>query len=154
LQECYDACGEVADRWYDILESEGEYVDDYELVDYIGESRVISKTLEEYGEQKSTSITCAMRLKELLGPEVAEGKGLNVKFIVSKLPHEAKVAARAIPTVIFDYPDEAVKIKFLKKWTGDTNRTDFDLRSILDWDYYKKRLEGTIQKIVTIPAAL
>lgn len=27
LQECYDACGEVADRWYDILESKGEYVD-------------------------------------------------------------------------------------------------------------------------------
>jgi DNA polymerase epsilon subunit 1 len=28
LQECYDACGEVADRWYDILETEGEYIDD------------------------------------------------------------------------------------------------------------------------------
>ena len=28
LQECYDACGEVADRWYDILESKGAYVDE------------------------------------------------------------------------------------------------------------------------------
>jgi DNA polymerase epsilon subunit 1 len=25
---------------------------------------------------------------------------------------------------------------------------------LLDWDYYKERLAGTIQKIVTIPAAL
>ena len=41
LQECYDACGEVADRWYDILVSKGDYVNDEELIDYIGESRVI-----------------------------------------------------------------------------------------------------------------
>ena len=41
LQECYDACGEVAIRWYDILETEGEYVEDSELIDYIGESRVL-----------------------------------------------------------------------------------------------------------------
>jgi hypothetical protein len=32
--------------------------------------------------------------------------------------------------------------------------TDFNIRSVLDWDYYKKRLGATIQKIVTIPAAL
>ena len=44
LQECYDACGEVATRWYDILESKGEYVEDSELIDYIGESRVIGKS--------------------------------------------------------------------------------------------------------------
>jgi hypothetical protein len=44
--------------------------------------------------------------------------------------------------------------KFLRKWTGDAGMTDYDLMSILDWDYYKDRLAGTIQKIVTIPAAL
>ena len=52
LQECYDACGEVASRWYDILESKGEYVEDSELIDYIGEERVIGKSQEEYGSQK------------------------------------------------------------------------------------------------------
>ena len=31
---------------------------------------------------------------------------------------------------------------------------DFDVRSIIDWDYYKERLGKTIQKIITIPAAL
>ena len=31
---------------------------------------------------------------------------------------------------------------------------DFGLKDILDWDYYKERLAGTIMKIVTIPAAL
>ena len=31
---------------------------------------------------------------------------------------------------------------------------DFDIRTVLDWDYYIERLGGTIQKIITIPAAL
>ena len=103
LQECYDACGEVADRWYDILVSEGDYVNDEELIDYIGESRVISKSIEEMGMQKSTSITSAKRLAELLGPEMAKDKGLNVKFIISKKPIDHSVAMRAIPIQIFSY---------------------------------------------------
>ena len=31
---------------------------------------------------------------------------------------------------------------------------DFDIRKVLDWNYYIERLGGTIQKIITIPAAL
>lgn len=155
LQECYDACGEVADRWYDILESRGEYVNAEELIEYIGESRVISKTLEEYGTQRGTAITCARRLAELLGPEIAKDKGLNVNFIISKKPIAESVAGRAIPTAIFNYHDGAVRRKFLRKWTGDnTLEEDPDIRELLDWDYYKERLAGTIMKIVTIPAAL
>ncbi len=69
IQECYDACGEVADRWYDILLTKGSYVDQSDLIEYIAESRVISKTLDEYGALKSTSITCAKRLAEFLGSE-------------------------------------------------------------------------------------
>ena len=36
----------------------------------------------------------------------------------------------------------------------DGNLNDFDIRSILDWDYYKTRLGNTVQKIICIPAAL
>jgi DNA polymerase epsilon subunit 1 len=80
-------------------------------------------------------------------------KGLNVKFIISKKPITASVTERSIPISIFG-ADDVVKKKYLRKWTGDAGLADFDLRSILDWDYYKDRLAGTIQKIVTIPAAL
>ena len=31
---------------------------------------------------------------------------------------------------------------------------DFDIRNVLDWDYYLERLNNTIRKIITIPAAL
>jgi len=44
--------------------------------------------------------------------------------------------------------------KYLKRWLKDNSITNFDIRTILDWDYYKERLGGSIQKIVTIPAAL
>ncbi len=37
--------------------------------------------------------------------------------------------------------------------TGDEGQVP-DLRFIVDWDYYRERLSGAIQKIITIPAAL
>ncbi len=43
---------------------------------------------------------------------------------------------------------------FLRKWLKASDLDDFDLRNILDWDYYKDRLSKTIQKIITIPAGL
>jgi len=93
LQECYDACGEIADRWYDILVTKGEYVEDAELVDYIGEARVIQKPLKDYGTQKGTSLTCARRLAKVLGPEIVKDKGLNVRFIISRLPSPPRHAS-------------------------------------------------------------
>ena len=32
--------------------------------------------------------------------------------------------------------------------------TNFDIRTIIDWDYYIDRLGKAVQKIITIPAAL
>ena len=60
---------------------------------------------------------------------------------------------RAIPAAIF-HAEPAVKHSFLRQWLKDPTMSDFDIRAILDWDYYTTRLGGTIQKIVTIPAAL
>eukprot|EP00347_Sterkiella_histriomuscorum_P016015 403354822 len=153
LQECYDACGEVAERWYDILDTEGEYVDDSELIEYIGESRFLSKALSEYDGKKASMVTCAHRLSEFLGPEIVKGKGINVKFIISRKPVDAKIAQRAIPTAIFEADPNVMK-KFLRKWMKDAGLQDFDMRSIIDWQYYKDRVSSTIQKIITIPAAL
>ena len=42
----------------------------------------------------------------------------------------------------------------MRKWLKDNTMHDFDIRKVLDWDYYVERLGGTIQKIITIPAAL
>jgi len=152
LKECYYACGEIADRWYTILENKGNCVPDEELFDYIQESKIMSKSLSEYGTQKSTSITCAKRLAELIGNEIIKDKGLCAKYIISKKPLEAPVAERAIPTIVF-MSDKAIKQKYLRKWLKDYEIDgNIDMRDVIDWDYYKDRLAGTILKILIIPA--
>ena len=46
------------------------------------------------------------------------------------------------------------KWQWLAFFCQDNTMHDFDIRKVLDWNYYIERLGGTIQKIITIPAAL
>ncbi|KAF8625679.1 hypothetical protein AX15_005255 [Amanita polypyramis BW_CC] len=152
-QECYAAVAQVADQWLDVLYTKAENLEDEELIDLIAENRSMSKTLSEYAGQKSTSISTAKRLAEFLGDQMVKDKGLACKFIISAHPTGAPVTERAIPVAIFA-ADENVKRTYLRKWLKDNSLSNFDLRSILDWDYYIERLGSVIQKLITIPAAM
>lgn len=152
-EECYKAVAEVADRWLDILFTKGESLSDDELVELIAENRSMSKTLAEYGGQKSTSISTARRLAEFLGDQMVKDKGLACKFIISAKPSGAPVTDRAVPVAIFS-AEEGIKRTYLRKWLKDNSVTNFDLRTILDWDYYIERMGSVIQKLITIPAAM
>lgn len=114
----------------------------------------MSRLLSEYGAQKSTSITTAKRLSEFLGDEMVKDKGLACNFIISRKPDGAPVTERAVPVAIFKTED-SVKKSYLRRWlkTGPGAQS-FDLRDILDWEYYIERLGSAIQKIITIPAAM
>lgn len=79
--------------------------------------------------------------------------GLSCRFIISKKPEGAPVTERAIPLAIFE-AEPSIRRHYLRKWLKDNTMHDFDIRKVLDWDYYIERLGGTIQKIITIPAAL
>jgi DNA polymerase epsilon subunit 1 len=152
-QECYAAVAEVADQWLDVLFSKADTLGDDELVDLIAENRSMSKTLAEYGGQKSTSISTARRLAEFLGDQMVKDKGLACKFVISAKPIGAPVTERAVPVAIFS-AEESVKRTYLRRWLKDNSLTTFDLRSILDWQYYIERLGSVIQKLITIPAAM
>ncbi|KAA8646060.1 DNA polymerase epsilon catalytic subunit POL2 [Aspergillus tanneri] len=152
LEETYAAVARVADRWLDVLYEHGLTLADEELIDLISENRSMAKTLEEYGNQKSTSITTARRLAEFLGEQMVKDKGLNCKYIISSRPRNTPVTERAIPVTIFS-AEENVKRYFLRKWLKD-DPGDMDPRSVIDWDYYLERLGSVIQKLITIPAAL
>ena len=77
---------------------------------------MLSKGVDEYGDRKGTSITCAKRLAEFLGDEILKDDGgLNVKFIISRNPIDAIVAERTIPTANFE-SDKPDKMKYLNKW--------------------------------------
>ena len=153
LQECYGAVAQIADQWLDILSNKAGTLNDEDLVNLIAENRSMSRTLAEYGGQKSTSISTAKRLSEFLGDQMVKDKGLACKFIISAKPIGAPVTERAVPVAIFS-AEESVKRTYLRRWLKDSSLVTFDLRSILDWEYYTERLGSVIQKLITIPAAM
>lgn len=152
LGDTYAAVARCANQWLDVLYQHGSTLADEELIDMICENRSMSKALEEYGAQKSTSITTAKRLAEFLGAQMVKDKGLNCKYIIASRPKHAPVTDRAIPVAIFS-ADENVKRYFLRKWMRE-EPSDMNPRSLIDWDYYLERLSSVIQKLITIPAAL
>lgn len=152
LTDTYAAVARVSDRWLDVLYDRGSTLADEELIDLISENRSMTKTLEEYGAQKSTSITTARRLAEFLGEQMVKDKGLNCKYIISSRPRNTPVTDRAIPVTIFS-AEENVKRYFLRKWLKE-DPGNMDPRNVIDWDYYLERLGSVVQKLVTIPAAL
>jgi DNA polymerase epsilon subunit 1 len=155
LKECYDSVAEVANHWIDVLDTQGESLETDELVDLISENRSMSRQLEDYGDQKGTSQTTAKRLGEFLGAEIIKDKGLNCKFIIAEQPYGAPVTERAIPVAIWK-AEPAVLKHHLRKWlkAPGLDGEALDIRNVLDWEYYTNRLGKTIQKIITIPAAL
>ncbi|XP_048370765.1 DNA polymerase epsilon catalytic subunit A [Sphaerodactylus townsendi] len=153
LEEVYASVAKVADYWLDVLYSRAANMPDSELFELISENRSMSRKLEDYGEQKSTSISTAKRLAEFLGDQMVKDAGLSCRFIISKKPEGSPVTERAIPLAIFQ-AELSVRRHYLRKWLKSPSLQDFDIRTILDWDYYIERLGSTIQKIITIPAAL
>ncbi|KAJ5074812.1 intein-containing DNA polymerase epsilon catalytic subunit a precursor [Anaeramoeba ignava] len=157
LIECYRTVGEVALSWLDLLYSHGEGLEDSELLGYISETRNLSRSLEDYDVSKSTAITTAKRLAEFVGQEILQSStnrgGISCSFIISRFPKDGSVAERAIPILIFQ-SEISIRNNFLARWCKNPHMTHFDLRSIVDWDYYFQRLASVIQKIITIPAAL
>ncbi|KAL1527844.1 hypothetical protein AB1Y20_009223 [Prymnesium parvum] len=155
LAECYDAVAQVANKWLDVLDTRGEDLEDEELLELVSEQKSMSRSLEEYGTQKSTAITVAKRLAEFLGDQMVKDAGLACKYIIANKPADAAVTDRAIPVTIFD-AEEPVKVHFIRRWLKDRTLSAeeaSDIRAIIDWSYYRQRLENAIQKIITIPAA-
>ncbi|CAD6250912.1 unnamed protein product [Miscanthus lutarioriparius] len=151
LEECYSAVASVANRWLDLLDNQGIDIADSELLDFISESSTMSKSLVDYGEQKSCAVTTAKRLAEFLGDSMVKDKGLHCQYIVAREPQGTPVSERAVPVAIFETDPEIAK-HYLRKWCRISS--DASIRSIVDWSYYKQRLSSAIQKIITIPAAM
>ncbi|GAA0141587.1 DNA metabolism protein [Lithospermum erythrorhizon] len=151
LEDCYSAVASVANRWLDLLDNQGKDVADTELLDFISESSTMSKSLADYGQQKSCAVTTAKRLADFLGDAMVKDKGLRCQYIVACEPKGTPVSERAVPVAIFETDPEIMRF-YVKKWCKISS--DVGIRSIIDWSYYKQRLSSSIQKIITIPAAM
>ena len=91
LESCYAAVATVANRWLDVIDGHGEQLEDEEVLELVSEQKSMSRTLEEYGEQKSSAITVARRLAEFLGDQMVKDAGLACKFIVAAKPVDKPV---------------------------------------------------------------
>ncbi|KAK7250794.1 hypothetical protein RIF29_33473 [Crotalaria pallida] len=151
LEECYSAVASVANSWLDLLDNQGKDIADSELLDYISESSTMSKSLVDYGGQKSCAVTTARRLADFLGGEMVKDKGLRCQYIAASEPKGTPVSERAVPVAIFEIDAGRMK-HFVRKWCKISS--DVGIRSIIDWSYYKQRLSSAIQKIITIPTAM
>ena len=69
-----------------LLQNQGIDIADSELLDFISESSTMSKSLVDYGEQKSCALTTAKRLAEFLGDSMVKDKGLHCQYIVAREP--------------------------------------------------------------------
>lgn len=57
----------------------------------------MSKSLVDYGEQKSCAVTTAKRLAEFLGDSMVKDKGLHCQYIVAREPQVSTVVLRFLP---------------------------------------------------------
>lgn len=67
-------------------QNQGKDIVDSELLDYISESSTMSKSLVDYGGQKSCAVTTARRLADFLGDAMVKDKGLRCQYIVACEP--------------------------------------------------------------------
>jgi DNA polymerase epsilon subunit 1 len=152
-EECYAEVGAMANRWLDVIESRGKTMTDDEVVYFFSEQKNMSKSVEDSGTYKSVQITTAKRLAEFLGVDtfIKDG-GISCHLFIANRPVNTSTTERAVPVKIFS-AEEEVKKKWLRIWLQDNSLQDFDMRNIIDWDYYKERLCAVFQKLISIPAA-
>lgn len=77
-----------------ILPPQAANMPDAELFELISENRSMSRRLEDYGEQKSTSISTAKRLAEFLGDQMVKDAGLSCRYVISRKPEGSPVTER------------------------------------------------------------
>lgn len=84
-------------------QNQGKDIADSELLDYISESSTMSKSLADYGEQKSCAVTTAKRLADFLGDTMVKDKGLRCQYIVACEPKVSISLARQMEILAFDF---------------------------------------------------
>lgn len=74
----------------------GRAVQDSELIEYLSESCVMSKSVDDYGERKSSAITTARRLAAFLGDDRLKDKGLVCNYVIAQCAPPPPCAKAAI----------------------------------------------------------
>lgn len=154
-EESYYYASLTANKWKNLIDTKAVDIDnDEELFELILARKVLNKSVKEQPNAKSTGITTAKRLSELLNnSSYIEDNNVSTQFIIASKPVGADVTFRAIPVQIFKTPLHT-QIHYLSKWLDMKfpPNVPINVRDIIDWNYYKQKLETQILKLVIIPA--
>lgn len=156
-QEAFSHAAAVGIRWRRTLDDKAKCIsDDMELFDLLMSKSVIKKSVLEQPNMKGFGITTARRLSELLNnPMYIQDRNVSTQFLITNKPSDADKTARAIPIQLF-LSEDTTRHAFISKWlkVSLSQASQLNSRDILDWDYYRQRLDIQLLKLICIPCII
>ncbi|EDO08465.1 DNA polymerase B exonuclease domain family protein [Babesia bovis T2Bo] len=138
------------------LDMHATNMDDDDMFDLLVARKTVKQPVSKQPNSKCFGITTAKRLAELFKDDSYINDGnLCMSFLLVSHPSEAPRTARAIPIQSF-MVEPGLRAQCLARWLKIQLSTALNsgVRDILDWDYYREKLDTQMLKLVCIPAVL
>ncbi|GFE53498.1 DNA polymerase catalytic subunit [Babesia ovis] len=155
-EEAYQNAAAVGLRYRHSLDTRAIKLEDDDMYDLLVARKTVKKPVSKQGSMKCFGITTARRLSELFKDDSYVNDGnLCMSFLLAAHPADAPRTARAIPIQTFKV-EQSLRSQCLARWLKLQLSTAMNsgIRDILDWDYYKEKLDTQMLKLVCIPAVL
>ncbi|AFZ81656.1 DNA polymerase epsilon, catalytic subunit a, putative [Theileria equi strain WA] len=154
--DAYKNAAKVALCYRQILDSRAAGLVEDDMFDLLVAKKTVKKPVNQQPALKCFGTTSAKRLAELFKNDTYLNDGnLSMSFLLASHPEDAPRTSRAIPIQTFKV-DSAVRSQFLSKWLKIqlSKANVSSARDILDWDYYKEKLDTQILKLICLPAIM
>lgn len=154
--EAYQSAAHIGLRYRKALDSRATDMPDDDMFDLLVARKTVKSPVVKQTHQKCFGITTAKRLAELFKNDSYLHDGnLCLSFLLAAHPAGAARTARAIPIQTFKV-DVALRSQCLARWLKLQLCTAMNsgARDILDWDYYREKLDTQLLKLICIPAVL
>ncbi|UKK02958.2 DNA polymerase epsilon catalytic subunit [Theileria orientalis] len=155
-EDAYQSAAKVAMSYRRLLETRAQELKDDDLFELLLSRKTVKKAVNEQPHQKCFGITAARRLSELFKNDTyLNDPNIIMSFLLASHPQDAPRTARAIPIQTFKV-DESVRSQYLSKWLKIqlSTASKMSSRDILDWEYYKERVDTQILKLICLPAIM
>ncbi|ORM39971.1 DNA polymerase epsilon catalytic subunit A [Babesia sp. Xinjiang] len=155
-EEAYQNAASIGLSYRRSLDSRAANLEDDDMFDLLVARKTVKRPVAKQSNMKCFGITTARRLAELFKDDSYINDGnLCMSFLLASHPADAPRTARAIPIQTFKV-DVSLRSQCLARWLKLQLSTAVNsgVRDILDWDYYREKLDTQMLKLVCIPAVL
>lgn len=155
-EQAYRKAAEIGLRYRKSLDTRAENMPDDDMFDLLVSRKTVKTPVIKQPNMKCFGITTAKRLAELFKNDSYINDGnLSMSYLLVAHPSEAARTARAIPIQTFKV-DAGLRGQCISRWLRMQLSTAMNsgVRDILDWGYYREKLDTQLLKLVCIPAVL